>query len=241
MAALHRPKVIATFAMTVDGKITSRTFSPVDFTSRADKTHLIEQRALGDAVLIGHGTLRKDNVRLGIGRPELRDARVKRGQTPFPLRVIVSNEGKIDHRLKAFQADSTTAGPIIIFSTTRMPRRVRMALTEKATLHLSRQRRVDLAEMLHRLREEYKVRTVAFEGGAELFRALLEEDLVDELSLTIAPFVFGGKEAPTLTGLNKTFLPETVRCTLLGMRVVGDECFLTYRIKHRRAKRRQAR
>ncbi len=234
----RRPRVVATFAMTVDGKITSRTFSPVDFTSRADKTHLIEQRALGDAVLIGHGTLKKDNVRLGIGRPELRNARIKRGQAPFPLRVIVSNEGKIDHRLKAFQADPATAGPIIIFSTTRMPRNVRMALTKKATLHLSGERRVDLAEMLHRLREEYKVRMVAFEGGAELFRALLEKDLVDELSLTIAPFVFGGKEAPTLTGLNKTFQPSTIRCALLGMRVVGDECFLTYRIKHPRKKAR---
>ena len=117
--------------MTVDGKITSRTFSPVDFTSRTDKTHLIEQRALGDAVLIGHGTSRKDNVRLGIGRSELRDARIKRGQPPFPLRVIVSNEGKIDHRLKAFQADPTTAGPIMIFSTTRMPRTIRMALMRK--------------------------------------------------------------------------------------------------------------
>jgi len=237
MRKSRRPRVIATFAMTVDGKITSRKFSPVDFTSRADKTHLIEQRAIGDAVLIGHGTLKKDNVRLGIGRPELRDARIKRGQAPFPLRVIVSNEGKIDHRLKVFQADATTAGPIIIFSTTRMPRNVRMALMDKATLHLSGQRQVNLVEMLHRLRDEYRVRTVAFEGGAELFRAMLEEDLVDELSLTIAPFVFGGKEAPTLTGLNKSFLPNTVRCTLLGMRVVGDECFLTYRIKHRRKKR----
>jgi riboflavin-specific deaminase-like protein len=227
--------VIATFAMTVDGKITSRTFSPVDFTSRADKTHLIEQRALGDAVLIGHGTLKKDNVRLGIGRPELREARLKRGQAPFPLRVIVSNEGKIDHRLKAFQADSPTAGPIIIFSTTRMPRLVRVALMEKATLHLTNGRQVVLREMLERLRTEYKVRTIAFEGGAALFRAFLEEDLVDQLSLTIAPFVFGGKEAPTLTGLDKSFLPNAVRCTLLGMRVVGDECFLTYRIKHSRS------
>jgi 5-amino-6-(5-phosphoribosylamino)uracil reductase len=239
MAVLRRPRVIATFAMTVDGKITSRTFSPVDFTSRADKTHLIEQRALGDAVLIGHGTLRKDNVRLGIGRSELRDARVKRGQPPFPLRVIVSNEGKIDHRLKAFQADSTTAGPIIIFSTTRMPRSIRMALMDKATLHLSGRRQVDLVKMLHRLRDEYKVRTVAFEGGAELFRALLEEDLVDQLNLTIAPFVFGGKEAPTLTGLDKSFLPSTVRCRLTGMRVIGDECFLTYRIKHPRPRSRK--
>ena len=41
-----RPFVAATFAMTVDGKITTRTFSPVDFTSREDKLHL-----LADAVV----------------------------------------------------------------------------------------------------------------------------------------------------------------------------------------------
>jgi len=51
--------------------------------------------------------------------------------------------------------------------------------------------------MMHRLRVEYKIRTVACEGGATLFRALLERDLVDELSLTIAPYLFGGASAPT--------------------------------------------
>ena len=57
--------------MTVDGKITTRNFSPVDFTSREDKAHLIRQRALGDAVLIGHTTLKHDNVRLGLPVKEL--------------------------------------------------------------------------------------------------------------------------------------------------------------------------
>ncbi|MCA1660139.1 MAG: dihydrofolate reductase family protein, partial [Verrucomicrobiaceae bacterium] len=54
----RRPFVAVTFAMTVDGKITTKTFSPVDFTSREDKTHLFRQRSLGDAVLIGHSTLK---------------------------------------------------------------------------------------------------------------------------------------------------------------------------------------
>ncbi len=231
MATRRRPKVIATFAMTLDGKITSRNFSPVDFTSRRDKTHLIEQRAKGDAVLIGHGTLKKDNVRLGIGRPELREERIKRGQAPYPLRVIVSNEGRIDHRLNLFQADFS---PIVIFSTTRMPRSARVALMPKATLHLTKSKHVDLVGVLDRLYCDYRVRTVAFEGGAALFRSMLEQDLVDELSLTIAPFVFGGADAPTLTGTEKAFLPHTVRCTLVSMRVIDDECFLSYRIRHPR-------
>lgn len=228
---LIRPFVMATFAMTVDGKITTRNFSPVDFTSREDKKHLIRQRSLGDAVLIGHSTLRHDNVRLGIANEELRNQRIARGQRAYPLRVIVSNEGKIDARLNIFQTDIS---PIIIFSTTRMPRKHRCDLMEKATLHLSNSANLDLAEMLHRLKTEYKVKKVACEGGAALFRALLEQDLVDQLNLTIAPYLFGGADAPTLTGLSKDFLPRSVECTLKDMKVVGDECFLTYRIKHRR-------
>ncbi|PYL24046.1 MAG: hypothetical protein DMF37_08365 [Verrucomicrobia bacterium] len=54
---LSRPFVTATFAMTVDGKVTTRNFAPVDFTSHEDKLHLFRQRALADAVLIGHSTL----------------------------------------------------------------------------------------------------------------------------------------------------------------------------------------
>src|SRR2546429_9166833 len=122
---LRRPFVTATFAMTVDGKITTRTFSPVDFTSREDKLHLFRQRALADAVLIGHSTLKRDNVRLGLpaGLPE---ARIKRGRSRCPLRVIISNKGRIDDRLKIFQSDIS---PIIIFSTKRMPQKTQNALS----------------------------------------------------------------------------------------------------------------
>jgi riboflavin-specific deaminase-like protein len=229
---LRRPFVAATFAMTVDGKITTRNFSPVDFTSREDKAHLIRQRALSDAVLIGHTTLKRDNVRLGLPLKELREARLARGQPPYPLRVIVSNEGRIDPTLNIFQTDFS---PIIIFSTTRMPRKYQIALREKATLHLSDSRSVDLEWMLHQLWREYRIRTVACEGGASLFHALLKEGLVDQLNLTIAPYLFGGRDAPTLTGLSKEFLPASVHCSLVEMRTVGDECFVTYRIKRKRS------
>src|SRR4051812_19939343 len=175
----RRPFVAVTFAMTVDGKITTKNFSAIDFTSREDKAHLLHQRALGDAVLMGYGTLKHDNVRLGVPDPKARAERIKRGQTPAPLRVILSNEGRIDPALKLFHADPEKTGPIVIFSTTRMPVRVQKVLREKATLHLSEARSVDLGWMLLQLRRDYGVRTIACEGGATLFRALLERDLVD--------------------------------------------------------------
>lgn len=221
--------VAATFAMTIDGKITTRAFSAIDFTSREDKLHLLRQRSLGDAVLIGRSTLSHDNVRLGLPDPQMRAEREARGQAPYPLRVIVSNAGRIDPHLKIFQSDISR---IVIFSTTRMPRKYQAALRDKATLRLSETRAVDLKRMLQTLRDEYRVRRVACEGGAELFRSLLELRLVDQLNLTIAPYIFGGKDAPTLTGTSTEFLPATVRCSLLSMRVVGDECFASYRLRY---------
>jgi 5-amino-6-(5-phosphoribosylamino)uracil reductase len=226
----QRPFVVATFAMTVDGKATTKNLSPVDFTSREDKLHLFRQRALADAVLIGHTSLKRDNVRLGLPA-DMQETRVKRGQSRSPLRVIVSNEGRINSRLKIFQSD---VSPIIIFSTKRMPRKYERALEKKATLHLNNSKHVDLAGMLETLCKKYGVRTVACEGGPTLFRSLLELGLVDRLNLTIAPYMFGGAKAPTLTGLSRKFLPASVQCSLSDMRTIDDECFLTYRIKRKR-------
>ncbi len=227
---LRRPFVVATFAMTADGKVTTRTLAPVDFTSREDKLHLFRQRALADAVLIGHTSLKRDNVRLGIPG-DLQQARIKRKQTPAPLRVIISNKGRIDHQLKIFQSDIS---PVIIFSTKRMPPKYRKALQSKATLHLSDAEHVDLPIMLATLRNKYNVRRLACEGGPTLFRALLKRSFIDQLNLTLAPYMFGGAKAPTLTGLSKEFLPHSARCLLIDMRKIGDECFLTYRIKNQR-------
>jgi len=229
-----RPFVVATFAMTADGKVTTKNFGPVDFTSHEDKLHLFRQRTLADAVLLGHTSLERDNVRLGVPA-ELQELRIKRGKSRSPLRVIVSNKGRIDDRLKIFQSDIS---PIIIFSTRRMPLKNQEALRKTATLHLTGSKEVDLAAMLKTLRDQYKVHTLACEGGPTLFRALLERDLVDQLNLTIAPYMFGGGKAPTLTGLSRKFLPATVHCSLTEMRVVDGECFLTYQIKHRRNRRK---
>jgi riboflavin-specific deaminase-like protein len=216
--------------MTADGKVTTRNLAPVDFTSREDKLHLFRQRALADAVLLGHTSLKRDNVRLGIPS-DLQQARINRKKPPAPLRVIISNKGRIDSRLNIFQS---TISPILIFSTTRMPKKTQATLKQKATLHLTKSGEIDLAAMLEALRSKYNVRRLACEGGPTLFRALLECGLIDQLNLTIAPYMFGGAKAPTLTGLSKEFLPASVHCSLVHMRTIGDECFLTYRTKHQR-------
>jgi riboflavin biosynthesis pyrimidine reductase len=117
----------------------------------------------------------------------------------------------------------------VIFSTTRMPARVRTALADRADLWLHESKTVDLASMLATLRSEYRVKRLVCEGGAQVFRALLTAGFVDELHLTLAPRVFGGRNAPTLTGVAGPFLPKSTNLRLRSMEVIGDECFLRYR------------
>jgi len=222
----ERPFVTANFAITADGRISTRNHTPADFSSPRDKRRLLEIRAACDAVLAGAKTIATDRMTMGLPAEDLRAAREAKGLPPYPARVLLSASGRIDPAMRVFEFGFS---PIHVFSTTRMPRRVRDALAGKAALHLH-EGRIDLAAMLRTLRREHGIRRLVCEGGARIFRALLEAGLVDELHVTVTPRIFGGAKAPTLTGLAGEFLPGSVRLALRDMLAADGECFLRYRV-----------
>ena len=123
-----RPFVTANFALTWDGRISTRRGTPADFSSKSDKRRLVEIRARCDAVLVSAKTLAADNMSMGLPDAALRAARTARGQREYPLRVLLTNSGRIDPALRLF---TKTFSPIVIFSTTRMPARTRAALAAR--------------------------------------------------------------------------------------------------------------
>ena len=225
-AKLPRPFVTANFAITADGKISTRNFTPADFSSPRDKRRLLEIRAACDAILIGARTLAADTMSLGIP-DDLRAARKKAGRPELPLRVVLSNSGRLDPKLRIFQKPGA---PIVIFSTSRMPSRIWNALALKAEIHLHDSPAVDLALALATLRRTHRVRRLVCEGGGTLFRNLISAGLVDELHLTLCPRIFGGRGAPTLTGVASDFLPHSAGLRLIEMLPVGDECFTRWKV-----------
>ncbi len=230
---MKRPRVIANFAVTADGKISTRRRTPALFTSPADKHRLLEIRALGDAVLVGHGTAVADKMSLGLPDAKLRAERRARGQAEFPLRVIVSNSGRISSTLRALQ---TPGGAVHLFVGAKVPPKTPVRLAALgAQVQVAKGPEVDLGQMLLALRREHNVRVVVCEGGAALLRSLVTADLLDELYVTWCATIFGGTAAPTLLGSPADGLPHSIRLRLISLEPGGEgEVFLRYRVTRRK-------
>jgi riboflavin-specific deaminase-like protein len=224
----QRPFVIANFAITADGRISTRKKTPSDFSSPRDKRRLLEIRAAADAVLASARTIRADRMTMGLPAEDLRAMRSAEGRPAYPQRVVLTQRGRLDPALPIF---AHAFSPIIIFSTTRMPKALRAQLAAKATLHLAPGGTVDLHAMMRTLHAEHRIERLVCEGGAQVFRSLLEAGLVDELNLTLCPRIFGGRAAPTLTGVAGVFLPKSIRMELCEMLPIDSECFLRYRLR----------
>jgi riboflavin-specific deaminase-like protein len=235
---LPRPFVTANFAITADGRISTSSLVPGNFSSATDKLRLLEIRARADAVLVGARTLAADKMTLRVPAAVLRRAGDGRGMSHPPLRVIVSNSGRIDPALRIFEAPGA---PILIFTTRRMPAATRSTLAQRAEVFIHESAAVSLPLTLAVLRQDYGVKRLVCEGGGTLLHAFAAAGLLDELHLTICPVVFGGRRSPTLTGIAHAFLPRSTSLRLVEMQPIGTECFTRWRVVRNRQGRRHGR
>ncbi len=205
--AFCRPRILVNFAVTADGKVSTRCFTPTGFTSAADKDRLRKIRSLGDGLLVGAKTVAADSMSMGLSDPGLQAGRRARGQTAEPVRVLLTNSGQLDFRWNVFQ---NSRSPLIIFSTHCMPAKIRNRVPGFCDLWMFDALEVPLIPALDILKREYHLNSVVCEGGPRVFAALLKIGAVDELYLTHAPRVFGGRLAPTLSGLPSEFFSSPV-------------------------------
>jgi len=217
-----RPRVIGSFAMTADGKIATVEREPSGFTSPLDKARFRKIRALGDAILVGRKTLETDSMSMTISDPHLRAERVTRGQSEFPLRIIVSSSGKLSPSSRIF---SVEGGQIVLLTSPASASRARASTDLPRSVFVREIPESGLREALCVLGREFGLRTVICEGGGALFRSLVSVGCIDELYLTIAPVIFGGADAPSLTGVPGDFLPSPTRFELISMESIEGEVY----------------
>lgn len=177
-----------------------------------DRSLFMLLRALADVVVVGAGTIRVENyggARLGVAQ---RHARRDRGQTEVPRLVIVSRSGRLDRDLRVFT--DTELAPLVLTSAAAAAdtRRRLAGHAEVVDCSGDDPDRVDEAAIVRTLaqREQYRVLT---EGGPMLLGSLIEHGLLDELCLTVAPYLVGGLARRIATGPGELTTP--MRCAHL--------------------------
>ncbi len=213
--------ISANIAMSADAKISTRSYTPARFTSQRDSQRLLELRKDKDALLVGRGTLLADTMTMRV--PD---------QSQQPLRCIVSRSSPIpsDHPIL-----QSKGGLILLCHTEAKTPTERTGMTDTTNNSLTRETTLQhysgsLPAFLHHLEDQHGVKTLHCEGGGMLLKSLLALDLLDELHLTLAAHtLFGGKEAPTLTGQIGDYLATSQHFILSHFEPTSDsECFLTY-------------
>jgi diaminohydroxyphosphoribosylaminopyrimidine deaminase/5-amino-6-(5-phosphoribosylamino)uracil reductase len=176
------PLVIMKMAMSADGKIATRTGDSKWVSGEESRRLVHRMRSEIDAVMVGAGTVKKDDPRL--------TARIKGGRNP--IRVIVDSDLCLDPRAK-FMDDGK-----VIIATTESAKKQKSRIAEFESLGASilycGKQGVDLKKLMREL-GEFGIQSVLMEGGSELNGSAMEAGIVDKIFFFIAPKIVGGNEA----------------------------------------------
>ncbi len=191
-AHLDRPYTIVNFVASTDGRAAFNGRSR-DLSDPGDRAMFHGLREHVDAILVGTGTLRAERYGRLVRDPARRHRRAASGLSPEPLACVFSRAGDVPSDIPLF---SEPAARVVVFTPAAFDTSELAAQVEVVRLDPGE---LTLTTMMRRLRSAYDVRSLLCEGGPTMFGALLQEDLVDELFLSLAPKLTGGGRSPGIT------------------------------------------
>jgi len=207
-------------AVSLDGKIAPASRKPFRLGSRADLDRMAGHRTWADVIVIGAGTLRAEDPPFALSA-EAAAERAAAGRSSQPAVTVVSAS-------LALPAGRVFAGPnrTIVATTTTAPE-LPAGTAEQADVWRLGTERVDLEALAARLRETGYER-ILVEGGGGLAAGFFARDLVDEIYLTLTPWLIGGDGSPSICA-GQEGLPAPGRFLLTAIEPGAEEVFLTYR------------
>jgi len=208
-----RPHVIINAAMSVDGKIALSDGESVRLSNEEDLGRVHRLRAAVDAILVGVGTVLKDDPKLTV------KSEYAKGRNP--LRVVLDSDGKVPESARVLDGSA----PTLIVTSEECDR----SFPHSEVLRLGKDE-VDLPALLGRLAAR-DVKTILVEGGSTVIWSFLREGLADELKVFVSSRVLGGHATPTLAGgQGITSLDEAPRLRLERIERLGDGALLEYTV-----------
>lgn len=184
------PFVVMKAAMSLDGKIATRTGESQWITGPAARERVHQLRSALSGIMVGVQTVITDDPQL--------TSRIPGGKNP--LRIIVDSTLLIPLEAKVLQNQELAK---TIIATTERADRNKAALLEAAGIELltvpAKDGRTDLKALMRALGER-GIDSILLEGGATLNFSALQAGIVDKVQIYIAPKLIGGETAKTPVG-----------------------------------------
>lgn len=224
-----KPYVILNAAMTLDGKIATKTGSS-EISGKEDLERVHEIRKEVDGIMVGIGTVLADDPRLTVHKINAR-------KEDNPVRVVVDNKARtpLDFRI----LDDDDAETIIAVSSIcdeNNPDSDEDAvlrakeLSKRVNVFYSSKESVDLAEFMEHLYSK-GIETLMLEGGSTLNFSMIRENLIDEVRICIAPMIVGGKDSKTFfDGEGFDYMKEAIPLKLEKYYPLGKDFVMEYKV-----------
>ncbi|NPA90705.1 MAG: bifunctional diaminohydroxyphosphoribosylaminopyrimidine deaminase/5-amino-6-(5-phosphoribosylamino)uracil reductase RibD [Chloroflexi bacterium] len=216
----RRPFVIAKFAMSLDGKIATRTGASRWISGEEARAWVHTLRDQVDAILVGANTVLADDPRL--------TTRLPKPDVHHPVRVILDSRGRVPLTARVFSPH--LPGETWVMTTEAMPQEHRRALEAQGVrVHVlpAREERVDVGALLAFLGEQ-EITSLLVEGGPTVLGAFFDEGRVNKVHAVIAPLIIGGEEAPTaVAGRGVEHPAQAPRLQEVTVERLGEDVLVT--------------
>jgi len=211
-----RPRVILSAAMSLDGKIATKT-GDSELSSKQDKVRIHKLRSKVDAILVGSNTVKRDDPLLTV--------RYVKGKNP--LRIVLDSKATINQKSQIIRTCKKI--PTIV-AVSKKASRQNISKLKKHPLEIMviGENRVNIKSLLKSLSKK-KIKTLLVEGGGTVNWEFIKLGLVDELIVTITPYLIGGQNAITLVeGEGFSNIHKSTKLKLKKICQLGNEIVLHY-------------
>ena len=217
-----RPKVTLKLAASLDGRIATRIGDSQWITNERSREVVHLQRASHDAIMVGAGTVRKDNPRLTV-RSIARSAN--------PVRVLISDKINLPQESRLFA--SIKAHPTWIIHGVDAEKETKQVWTGAGAKLLETKSisgNISIKSALKNLASE-GLTSVYCEGGSRLAACLLSNNLVDELIIFTAGIIIGDDGLSTIASLGVNELKDARRLNLLESVALDGDIMTRWSLK----------
>lgn len=214
--AKSRPHVFLSAAISVDGKIATKT-GDSNLSSKIDKIRVHKLRSKVDAILIGQNTLRRDDPILSV--------RYAKGKNP--IRIILDSRGKISSKSKIIKTCNKIP-TILAVSKNISNKNLQRLKKYPLEIIVTGENKVNLKQLLKQL-EKRKIKKLLLEGGGTVNWEFIKQGLFDEIIVTVTPFLIGGTKSISLVqGLGFSKISKSTKLKLKKIKQQKNELVLHY-------------